>query len=92
MQAVCRDHSQDTAGERKKPPEVGGFPQYCGFHLALTGFEPALRLVDDVDTALAAHNAAVAMAVLERTKRVLDLHGVSPLNRGARAPFGLRVP
>ena len=42
---------------------------------ALTCLEPALRLVDYVDAALAAHNAAVAVPVLERTKRVTNLHG-----------------
>jgi hypothetical protein len=35
---------------------------------ALTGFEPALGLVDHVYTALAAHNAAVAVALLERAE------------------------
>ncbi len=42
--------------------------------LTLAGFEPALRLVDDVYAALTAHNAAVAVAILERTERVSDLH------------------
>jgi len=41
---------------------------------ALTCFEAALGLVDHVDAALAAHDAAIAMALLERAERVLDLH------------------
>ena len=58
----------------------------------LAGFEPALRLVDDVDAALTAHNAAIAVAVLERAERIFDLHG-SLLRRGASfAPgFGLNL-
>ncbi len=67
------------SNKQKSRPKGRLFRNNCGFRLALTGFEPALRLVDDVDAALAAHNAAVAMAVLQRTKRVLDLHLVSPL-------------
>ena len=42
--------------------------------LALAGFEPALRLVDHVDAALAAHNPAIPVARLQGAKRVLDLH------------------
>jgi hypothetical protein len=55
------------------------FSQNLRVRSALTGFVPTLRLVDHVDAAFTAHNAAVAMAVLQRTKRVLDLHRVSPL-------------
>jgi hypothetical protein len=50
----------------------------------LTGFEPTLCLVDDVDAAFAAHDTAVAMPVLERAERVLDLHGLL-LSVAARA-------
>ena len=49
-----------------------------GGRSALTGLELTLRLVDHVDAALAAHNAAVVMAVLERAERVGDFHVVSP--------------
>jgi hypothetical protein len=58
----------------------------CGS--ALAGFEPALRLVDDVDTALAAHDAAIAVTLLERAERVLDLHLASPSSRRGDAPLG----
>jgi hypothetical protein len=34
--------------------------------LALAGFEPALRLIDDIDAALAPHDAIVAMAAAQR--------------------------
>ena len=51
--------------------------------LALACFEPALRLVDHIDTALTAHDAAVAVPALERAERVLDLHGLL-LIRGAQ--------
>jgi hypothetical protein len=33
---------------------------------ALPGFEPALRLIDDVDAALAAHDTIVAVPTAER--------------------------
>lgn len=36
--------------------------------LALTGFEPALGLVDNIDPALTAHDAAIAVALLERAE------------------------
>jgi hypothetical protein len=52
---------------------------------ALAGLELFLGLVDHVDAALAAHNLAIAMALLERAQRILDLHRSSPL-RGAHAP------
>ena len=58
--------------------------------LALAGFEPALRLVDDVYTALATHDAAVAVPVLERAERVANLHGASSLMSVARSSAGLR--
>ena len=48
---------------------------------ALTCLEPTLCLVDHVDTALAAHDAAVAVPVLQRAERVANLHGFSPLSR-----------
>jgi|TARA_R100000049_G_C1910320_1_gene57846 hypothetical protein len=35
---------------------------------ALTGFEPGLGLVDHIDAALTAHNAAVAVALFERAE------------------------
>ena len=54
---------------------------------ALTRLEAALRLVDHVDAALAAHDAAIAMALLERAERVSDLHRSSP-DRGARCALG----
>jgi hypothetical protein len=53
---------------------------------ALAGLEPALGLVDHVDPALAAHDAAIAMALLERAERVLDLHRSSPSSRRGDAP------
>ena len=43
--------------------------------LALAGFEPALRLIDNVDAAFPAHNTAVAVPILERAERIANLHG-----------------
>jgi hypothetical protein len=64
----------------------------------LPGFVAPLRLVDDVDTALATHEAIVAMAVAQGFQRITDFHdshqkvfprGASPLaanQGGARMP------
>ncbi len=58
--------------------------------LALAGFEPALRLVDHIDAALTAHDAAIAVALLERAEGVTYLHGfVSYLSRRANCALGL---
>ena len=39
-----------------------------GVRLALTGLKAALRLVDYIDAALTAHDAAIAMTLLERAE------------------------
>jgi hypothetical protein len=44
-------------------------------HLALTGFEAPVRLIDDVDAALAAHDAIIAMPAAQRFQRITDFHG-----------------
>lgn len=57
--------------------------------LALTGFEPWLRLVDHIDAALTAHDAAIAMTLLERAEGVTYLHlVVSFLSRRADCALG----
>ena len=43
--------------------------------LSLTCLESLLGLVDHVDPALAAHHTTIAVTLLERAKRVSDLHG-----------------
>ena len=48
---------------------------------ALAGLELALRLVDHLDAALAAHDPAIAVALLQRAERVTDLHRPSPSSR-----------
>lgn len=45
---------------------------------ALTSLVALLRLIDDVDAALASDHAVVSMPGLQRPKRVLDLHGKGP--------------
>jgi hypothetical protein len=42
---------------------------------ALAGFEPALRLIDDIDAPLAPHDAIIAMARAQRFQRIADFHG-----------------
>jgi hypothetical protein len=44
------------------------------YRLTLAGFEPRILLVDHVDAALAADDAAVLVTLLERTERITDLH------------------
>jgi len=41
----------------------------------LAGLVALLRLVDDIDAALAAHQTVVAMAIAQRFQRVTDFHG-----------------
>jgi len=45
---------------------------------ALTSLEARVLLVDDVDAALAANQAVIAMTGLKRFKRILDLHFTGP--------------
>jgi hypothetical protein len=42
---------------------------------ALAGFEAPMRLIDDVDAALAAHDPVVPVAAAERFQRIADFHG-----------------
>jgi len=51
--------------------------------LALAGFEPTLGLVDYIDPAFTAHDAAIAVAVLQRPEGVANFHEFYPLSRGA---------
>ena len=53
---------------------------------ALTSFEPTLGLVDHVNATFTTHNPAITVPVLQRTERVLDLHGLSPCLRREPAP------
>ena len=46
---------------------------------ALPCVEAGILLVDDVDTALAAHQAVLAVACLQRFERILDFHCSGPL-------------
>jgi hypothetical protein len=43
-----------------------GFFRKRGRSLALPGLETPLRLIDDVDAALAAHNAIIAVTAAQR--------------------------
>jgi hypothetical protein len=45
------------------------------FESALTGFETPLRLVDDVQAALAPHEAIAAVAGAQGLQRITDFHG-----------------
>ena len=55
---------------KKTPPKKWGFfrvPTWTKL-LTLTGFETALRLVNDVYAALTAHDTAVAVTLLQRAE------------------------
>jgi len=57
---------------------------------ALTGFVALLRLVDDVNAALAAHQAVVAVARTKRFQRVANFHGVTPTECCGQNPRRVR--
>jgi hypothetical protein len=49
-----------------------------GVGLALAGLESTLRLIDDVNAALAANDPVVAVATPERFQRITDFHNQYP--------------
>ena len=75
-----RDRAWNEGYMKKAAPRAALCVKRAG--LALTCLEPTLCLVDHIDTALAAHNAAIAVPVLQRAERVPNLHS-SLLRRGA---------
>ena len=54
--------------------EAGGGAHRPPLPLTLTGFEALLRLVDDIDAALAAHDAVVAVTRTQGLEGVSDFH------------------
>jgi len=73
------DLSSDSPKEKAAPDEghdLLTINTYVG--LALTSFKPTLRLVDYIDAALTAHDAAIAVTLLERTEGVTNFHGFIP--------------
>src|SRR5947208_15660619 len=63
--------------------------------LALARLEARVGLVDDVDAALAAHDAAILVAQLHRLERMTDLHGPystkSPGRAGVNFEIGRKI-
>jgi hypothetical protein len=45
--------------------------------LSLPGLEALLRLIDDIDAALATHEAVVAMTVAQGFQRITDFHDIT---------------
>ena len=82
-----RPHRSDALPGKEKAAPKGRLFDQTGLNSALACLEPALCLVDHVDTALAAHHAAVAVPVLQRTKRVADFHRRSPCRGACGAPW-----
>lgn len=60
--------------KQKGPREATPYNTLGSDFLTLTGFEPTLRLVDYIDAALTAHDAAIAMTLLERAEGVTYFH------------------
>ena len=52
----------------------------------LLGLEALLRLVDDEDAALAAHQLVVTVPTTQRPERIADLHDATPLLPGHERP------
>jgi hypothetical protein len=50
--------------------------------LALAGFVAAVGLIDDVEPSTPPDHAVVAMALAERSERILDLHGKASIAAG----------
>jgi hypothetical protein len=71
---------RDAASWKSTQSRVGNAAE-MGSRAALTlaGLETAMRLVDDIDAALAAYDAVVAMAAAQRFQRIADFHGSIPL-------------
>ena len=60
---------------RRRTKSKGRSPRR-GF-LSLPGLIALLGLVDDIDPALAPHEAVVAMAIAQRFQRITDFHGIT---------------
>jgi hypothetical protein len=69
VKADGEDRQLRETGDMKRRRDVIRHPI-----LSLTGFEPLLCLVDDVDTSTTANDAVIAMPRLERLEGILDLH------------------
>jgi hypothetical protein len=73
-----KDSTAQGGGRQKGP----AWP--CGVEfLSLPGLEALLRLVDDIDAALATHEAVVAMTVAQGFQRITDFHDIT--KRSSRA-------
>jgi hypothetical protein len=57
----------------------------------LAGLETLLRLVDDVDAALATHQAIVAMAIAQGLEGIADFHGCTRISDAAGETHGRRL-
>ena len=63
-----------TKEKGSRPCGARPFSNYSLSNLALTSFKTTLRLVDYIDAALTAHDAAIAMTLLERAEGVTYFH------------------
>src|SRR5215203_1614063 len=74
---ICMPRSLRQMKKRRKPrlPPLFEFRRLV--RSALASLEARVGLVDDVDAALAAHDAAVLVAQLHGLERMADLHGSS---------------
>jgi hypothetical protein len=58
---------------------------------ALTSFVAFLRLVDDINATLAAHELIVAMAATQRLQGITDFHRTDPRNKQPAITAGLKM-
>jgi hypothetical protein len=52
----------------------------------LAGFEPGVLLVDDIDPAFAADDAAVLVTLLERPEGIANFHDTAFISKAAKPP------
>src|SRR5215213_83408 len=74
---ICMPRSLRQMKKRRKPKTSAALDSEDVLTLALTSLEARVGLVDDVDAALAAHDAAVLVAQLHGLEGMADLHGTS---------------
>src|SRR5437899_3216077 len=84
---ICMPRSLRQMKKRRKPRLPPRLPSRT-LRSALAGLEARVGLVDDVDAAFAAHDAAVLVARLHGLQRMADLHG-SSRQKAPAAPGGI---
>src|SRR5512135_3073048 len=106
MGAACKPRSGPNPNKRASRSEANQRPVVAPLRkapiglrgrigaLALAGLVAAVGLVDDVEPPAAPDHAIVAMAIAERSQRILDLHGNPSIfgRKNAGAALTMRPP